>query len=736
VRTARALLVGALLVALAGPACNEAPPPATGSFSRPSGLAYVTRSSTRADIFVADSQAPGVRILQLQETTLPDNTISHDSSFVPGPVQWFPLAIEVAGFPARLVATEDGQRLYVLGTATTALTVVSIENTKFLSNATDVSTYRRLGSVSLESIAPGGTPIDFVRLPSRGGHDVLAVLFDRGPNAGLVAAIAIDPKQSFQRVMTETASVVASPRTIAFRAMAPSSVLVGSPSTARISMLGLNSTTATAAGTLFRPLPAVQPPLLAGGVVGHIVDAGPSGVVALRADAAYAVLFELEQVSGTTVLARSGRILESPYDPLDPPRNDDVPGRVTLFPALPSYSVSSTVNKIANVSRPNFDFNALDPSIGTTGDEANRSAEAVYVSSLAATATFLVGTPLRLAVTSTVDVMEIEKTVPGETIAIHECPVAFHEPLTCAERSALTKSSTLCVHGLERGVVTLGPDAPLPQIIRVSYQGTIARGTTATLISSTVAAGAVRLEDPAQGATLVSAVPGDAVALNVPCGASGSLAATGTVATATSGLALLMLSGPVLGCFAATASVADVSYEVFPSTRTVVAVRVDPLGFPITVLGRAPVVPDINPGEEKAVLTGTISLTLSSTPSFSCTAGPPPVAPSCDTDADCSGGATCAAPAVWNCAGTCTCPAGGTGCLGSVRVCSGVVLRVGHAHANVLDLTTGLSVTPSFPDQVVYSPLRKGWFQSFPGARSLIEWVVDVAVGFKGFVFH
>lgn len=113
-------------------ACSSQPPPPSGALSRPSGMLYVPRDRYNADLFIADSGAQGIRVLQMQRAK---DATSDAIEYVSAPVVFFPLIIPAEGFPTRLAHTAQDDpahdRIYALAPATSILYVLATAYSRF-----------------------------------------------------------------------------------------------------------------------------------------------------------------------------------------------------------------------------------------------------------------------------------------------------------------------------------------------------------------------------------------------------------------------------------------------------------------------------------------------------------------------------------------------------------------------------------------------------------------------------
>lgn len=214
------LAVGLAAVGLAAVACDDDAANPVGDLSRPSGLLYVERPDNRGDLFIADSEVEGVRLLQFQ---LVNDRLFQ--AFALAPAVFSPLIIPTPGFPTQMafasetdgsapasdppckpaeegavrVSAHAGGRLYVLSAVGVSVDPISRDERVGFIHIVDARDTSRdafpargsnpglesLGEIPLQQVlepveGPGLLllPVGVKVLRSTAFEDILAVVFD------------------------------------------------------------------------------------------------------------------------------------------------------------------------------------------------------------------------------------------------------------------------------------------------------------------------------------------------------------------------------------------------------------------------------------------------------------------------------------------------------------------------------------------------------------------------------
>ncbi len=710
----RQRVLGLFLSVLAGcfaAACGSDDPDARGRFERPSGLLHLTRSSARGDLFIADSEAQGVRVLQYLKT---DGGVR--AAFVLAPSIFFPLVIFAPGFPVRLAAfPEATDRIFALAPARREVHVLEVAEQPFGVGGSSVSNVP-LGSISLEGVVPeDAVPVNLAALFTRAdGKQVLGVLFDRLGGAepsGLLAVLVLTPTEtgaSFDRAELESVEILGGPREMVVR---DEVVLVSSAATSSVSMVPLSRQA--------RPILGSPEFLFAGGPTSSLIDVkaedpGPDrGALALRLDTFSAVSFSHE----------GGRFRRA--DPtVSYPFSTDrtlLSGEIQLKASVPVAGAHGRVNFLGSSTSTTTAPNLLLPS-----DYADDGlADVVMITHLDGTTTFLTGSPFRVVMTSSTSVGRVTR-LRGDLV-VEGCSEPSHE--TCQVGTAGPETPE-CADGIVRQVTLT------QETYRATYRGPLAQGRSGNIQLVATATPAFELLDPAVTSFVErQVVPGDRALVQgdqlCADGVRREFQEEGTVTAV-----LEDRLGVELGFVPCTGSAIRVAvYEVYPNGEEMVLTRVfnDLIG---EVVERVPV------QGSTATFSSQLGMRVVAGDGFACEVSANLGAP-CRTSTDCGSGRNCQAPVerqLDSCPRFCevACIQNASRCLKEevVRACSQLELVVRPALPFSLDLaqrTTDVNLLrPAAPDQVVFSDVRRSWIVSLPGARGLAEarWFDDI----RGFI--
>lgn len=711
----RRLLLAATLLSLG---CQDEPPQASSRLQRPSGLAYVTRSAARADIFIADSEARGVRVLQLAKLQTTDGRLIDDQLFLAGPAIFFPLVIPAFDFPTALSPTDDGHRLYVLSPVGPSMHVLDVREAPYGQSAAFVEGYEPLAEFDLDAlrgvlgmldlIGPDAIAVDLDVLPGSGSEDRVAITFDRVlSDSSLVVVFGVS-STDFSLSLVSTATVAPGPRGTSVRRAMPSGLVISSVASSSISFLPFAETATAGAFGQHRAL-------FAGGPTSNVVDAADAGVLALRLDRASAVLFE----ASAGRLERSSRSFRSPYTPELELGTTDARGRIDTFPRALSAGAHGVVSSLAS---------SVTFPTGTATD-------AVALVHVDGTMSFLVGRPLSLSLAGVTTVDRVTR-VRADGLDLEGCAEQDDQagdPFCPVDLPAACEATVLA------------NDLTRLSGLHVEFEGALAQRDGGQLLASTsTRARAMTLRDSQLSSFGTRAVePGHHVLLQYRGAPScGSEAIVEWVETAT--VVALSPTEPELtvqfgaasdfiGAVPCDGGLHLTRYQIYPAGRVVVSELLSDESTP-RIVG----VFDVSPadlGGQKVVLDrGPLLATVTAPSGFSCLEGPAASGPArCESNADCGGG-QCRTAEVAPGAGGEVARACGRFCShcsdadpdcfqGFVaRSCSGLDLSVDPARLTATNPRT-LVADPvtTIPQDIVFSPIRESWIYSLPGARSLAE---------------
>ncbi|MCA9551767.1 MAG: hypothetical protein KC933_17150 [Myxococcales bacterium] len=686
--------------------CQSNTPDATGVMERPVGLAVVPRTANREDLFIADSEAQGVR---LQQFSL-DSEGALRSAFALGPAVYFPLVIPARGLPTELAYVEGQDRLFVLSPSWKDATgevgglhvQAVVGATSIESHATEPSN-ELLGTVPLSALGIDGVPVDVEVLTPGSAVDEVAVLFDVLGGEGVLALLEVthDPVSA-----TLVDQVVVGPAPRQMAQTSPGVLMVALADEA--ASPGNLAVVSTASGALDVRQVDV------GGPISRVVPVKDGRALALRLDRASVMVVEAD---GTV----STRDYPSPYTPLE--ERGQVPGRIDM-PLMVVAGAQGAVTTFPGLTI-------------TTGE----TLPVVQLVLLDGTARFLVGDDL-------VPQREAEAYLSAMLRNSGEADPSYIRE--CAAESVLWCVGAEGTDPACPGLIQV--ERPSAAVYRAVYRGDLVRSRSAevTVLDDT---GKVALAVPEVTDMLERlVVPGDEALIQLflpACAdrpdASVELYAHATVEEAFRERLVLQLVDFAEG----TAVLDDVAchvdavlaatlVEVYPAGAEAVLQQVS--NETITgIQARVPVVD--GPSGQQAARIDTradglptdLGLTLASASGFSCLEGTE--GRRCASNTDCGSGRGCAStsditgiscPGV--CASTCT---SDTTCLPDeiVRQCSGVELAVTPTtlvRANLGDnelrgvAATVTEVVNSVPYDTVWLPIAGGWVTSFPGSRDLL----------------
>jgi len=721
VRLSARICLGSL--ALLATACPSTTTPSTGQLDRPSGLAIVTRPTgkadvLRADLFVADSEAGGVRVAQMtrkieaptSSTALPTNF--DKNYFVRAPALYFPLIVPTPRYPTSLAISADTRRLYVLSAIDSAVYVLSADETLLDVSESEDPGYQVLARLDLAAkVQTPGAPVDIEVLPPTGGAlDTLLVALDPiGSTSGTLVALSVS--STFDATLVATATIASGPRRISVRTATPAAVFTNSVVGPTFTMVPLSGD-----GAVF----GVGSELDAGGPTADIVDADTAGVLALRLDQPLGTVFDAE--GGT--LVRSTRMLPSPGI-LD-----------STEPGVVAFDSPVALGKVQRLS---FLPNEIDPAhldlLGLADLEADGRTPIVMVVHLDGSTSVLYGHPLRYAISIPSGVTRLQSLTADE-VRMSGCTVA---PVltSCESRGDQTGKIDAT---FECGADQVVDPSSEGGIYRATYRGSLVReegGVLEPVPTTTTATTApnARITPRAVDATGYGFVRvGDRVYFEgAPPGCStGPFTPSGEgIVTGVSASAVLVhLDSAVLAAAVRRCGAEPVPldrWEIYPAAEEVVLAFT--AGASLVPVERAPVT-RVGSGW-RAPLTQIVRTTLSSSAAPSCepqrrpleTAASALDGAACGSNADC-GGSTCDLSLVAGCFGHCVVSAcaEGSDCFAATRrVCPGVELQLTSAIGSGFRAGVSSVLVASLPEEIVVSPIRTSWMISFPGARSVVE---------------
>jgi hypothetical protein len=700
-------LFAALLVA-----CESERPEPRASFKRPAGLAYVDRGKTgftsRADLFVADSEAEGIRVVQLRRST-DDNDRNEilETDFLAAPSLFFPLVIPTRGFPTKVALAETNDRLYVIAPLSRILYAVDASQQDFhVSPENDGA--KTLLEVPLDmEIGEDAVPVGVAVYPGFDGDDVVLVAFDLlERNAGVLAVFRFTGGNAALSLVpgsTEMVDIGAAPRDLLVRG---DFALVTSALSNTVTIADLAKE-----GTVL----ANVRPIDAGGPTVNLIDANRFGIYATRLDRSSVVLFE--STGGT--LDRSTRRLTTAFTPIEDRTSSVALGRVDI---RDSQIVTGAYGELKIFDTDSSDLITNDLLEGwvvrtSTGIEP---APMLALAHLDGYLSFLIGDQARLATNVDAFVSVIAQLEGDLTVA--ECEA----PTSCSldQPDPQCEPSVLLLETIES------------QQFRVTYQGAMASASSPAVVRTSTLAD--RLDLRLNDSTLASferrrVRAGDSVLLAfeapVACGAVDGpyvdLFAVATVTAMGAGnaneLDLQIVDEDVVAVATCVDDWNVFRYEVYPNADEVVVALVGGGVDPIVVLERIPV---DRSGAVAAVRTSTlVAMTIESASGFSCSISEAAGAP-CFRAADCADGSACVPTGV--CQTRCMsaeCAPDSADCSTTlpVRTCSALEIKVNGTSNYTLGFGLGA------PEDMVFSEQRRAFMISFPGGREIAEVFTDEA---------
>lgn len=715
-------------------ACSPDRPEPSARMRRPSGLAQVERgregSTDRSDLFIADSEAQGVRVLQFSRFVDNNNQEIFDSEFLASPVVFFPLVIPAEGFPTRIAITEDHARAYVLSPVSRQLHALDARVLPFGASPGDEGARPILDPpFSLENAADGALlPVGLAVLPGDSTTDTVLVAFDALDRGyGLVKAYRFNVSGnsvSADAAEPESVQVRTAPRDLLVRdGLAVSS----SALTNFASLITLN----TAA-----PFLGAVTDLVTDGPTSAIIDGAGVGVLLARLDQPSVVLFE--SIGGT--LARSTRRIVTSFTTEADRTSSAALGRIDVLRSNVAAGAHGRLHKFDVNESDEIEYDILAPYI----EEEDKLADVIALAHLNGELSFYFGkeTQQALILPSGID-----------SVVAHEGRIYLPECSTSSLAFACSiedRTDPGCPDELIIGGSDVG------QIVRATYRGPMAYATTGAIGFVEEAADTTRLR---LNDTTVKTPFADRFvrledrvlfSLELPqsCG-SAEFVDTVLDAPITAIDSDLETYGPNVIVDVRSSSVAFAadcpnewrifSYEVYPGTDQVIVVREGPeSALQIDeVLDRVDVVRTASTSSAAATASAPIDRIIRATMTvlgdFSCT-DTVQDKPLCNTDADCDVAVACVGPTV--CFGGCDTPAcapAASGCATQhpVRKCSSIEVSVTGAADYTIDFSASLSFEIGAPEDAIFSPQRRSFLISFPGAREIAEGFVarDGTVG-------
>ena len=709
---ARALL--ALPLALAA-GCQDTPPDATGVMERPAGLLVVQRDPlVREDLFIADSEAQGVR---LQQFAVIDGALR--ALFALAPAVFFPLVIPARGYPSELAHAPGQDRLYAMspawrdasGTAVGALHVLEIVGSEAIqSRATDPSNVP-LGVVPLSALEVPGIPMDVEVVSATGDRDRVAVLFDDLGRAGQVAFIDVS-QGPVSATLVAQVEVGRSPRQLVKTGPGTLMVALADPAVLVDGHVAVVRTSSTSGEVEVRWVPV-------GGPVSRIIPLPDGRAVALRQDRPSVVVIEAD---GTV----STRQYPSPHTPVEERGTPAAAGRIDL----PTFAVSGAYGPA-----PAFP-GLIVPEGGTV--------PVVMLVMLDGHAAVLVGDDLEPRVSASAAVVQSRRRAgEADPAYVRECDAAEvvarfdaeAPPPTCPGIVQVDRPQTTAYRAVYRGAL-LSSRSALFSFLEQGPEGALGALEVPEVVDLEA-----RLIQPGDGVLLQLRLPAcaDGTGADAP-----NLYADGVVQRVRPDRVEVLLTdfdpagagADRLGCVDYAVDVALV--EVFPAGEEVVLQTVSG-ETPSTIQTRVPVVTGPT-GQQVARIESTpsglptdLAFTLASATGFTCEVRTDQRR--CTTNVDCGAGRGCVFASNdlgIACPGACDPSCGAdASCLPEerVRACSGVELVVGSTDIAAQDLgatdlrgaaPSDTEVVNAVPYDTVWLPIAAGWVTSFPGSRDLL----------------
>lgn len=718
-------------------ACAPDRPEPSANFRRPSGLAIVERaaegSADRSDLFVADSEAQGVRVLQFSRTVDADNQELFDSEFLASPVIFFPLVIPAEGFPTRIAISEDKNRAYVLSPISKQLHVLDARVLPFGASPGEDGARPILDPpFSLESADDGALlPVGLAIVPGGGSTaDTVLVAFDAlDRTQGVVKAFRFNVSGNSvtpDAGGTESVVVRTAPRDLLLR---DGVAITSSALTNFASLITLNSSA---------PYLGAVSDLVTGGPTSAIIDGKGVGVLLARLDRPSVVLFE--STGGT--LVRSTKRLVTSFTPEADRTSSAALGLLDVVRSNVAAGAHGRLGRFDINESDDIEVDLIPPYLEDDG-----LADVIALAHLNGELSFFFGKDLAQA-TVLESAIDVVSSLNQDNVYLKECATSS-VVLACGIES---RTDPQC----PAEIIAFGTD--VGQVVRATYRGAMAYSRTGALgfVESVAGTTRIRLNDTTKRTPFADRLvrPGDRVlfSLELPdrCGSPSAYVDTVLDAPITAIDQDFETYGPnLIVDVATTSSVAAAeacpnewtlfSYEVYPSTDQVIVVREDEdSGLLIDeVLERVDIVRTASTSSVGATASAPISRIINATMSifgdFSCTDGAQDK-PLCSNDADCPTAVACVGSSF--CPGGCdvaACPPGASGCATQypVRKCSSIEVSVTGTADYTIDFSANLSFEIGAPEDAVFSPQRRSFLISFPGARQIAEGFVarDGTVG-------
>lgn len=730
-----------LLLPLAG-ACSDEPPDPSANLRHPSGLVYLERvnttdtstssRTTRADLYIADAEAEGVRVRQFFRGFDEDGDPYVVDTFIPSEAIYIPLVISAPGFPEEIspaVYTGPGTTrasLYALAPAGVVseldpatgnsqerfglLHVLDVRENPFGVRASEPGN-TPIGLLPLDQILDEpAIPTDVEVLASLADRDLVLVAFDPisgGP--GQVALLSVQVgSNSVTLLGSDTATVAQLPRALIHAGNGQ--VLVSSAGTSTVTELTLDLTTGAFLGS--RALPA-------GGPTQGLIPIPGYGALALRVDRPSAMVF----TSTSGRFERSTALYYSPFTPLgERPglplelRTGELPiGRIDL---RGSPATTGAYGRVAALKTSVDSPSPFLPTDLSTDEDGVVRGGAVLLAHLDGRVSFLVGTPPRVfpsgssAVTGLIDLGAVTTGSAALAAQLAEC-----------SGSPVDRLKNTGGFGCREDVLAVEPGRT--RKLRVQFQGAlrVGRAGLLTVTSTTLSAWTLRDEEVPDFLALQIKI-GDLVDLEhhgTDCSTVGASAQDyldrAVITTVTADRIELRATGDFRALLQPCGEV-RARYEVFPAGDEGVLTEVE--GATIrAVLARA----EVQTVAERRQLPFAADLAVTLVGNLACDEAD--TGRMCSSDEDCAGG-QCALSVDGVGPGLCTgpCDPGSPTCVNTPRVrrCAGVEV-LSEPSVVALDLRNITSNSPNpkaaVPAAAVFARVRQSWFISYPGSRSL-----------------
>ncbi|MBK8010601.1 MAG: hypothetical protein IPK13_04585 [Deltaproteobacteria bacterium] len=720
---------------------------------RPSGLAYVQRSSDRADVFVADSEAQGIRIIQFRRA--PDGTVV--STFVPGPVVLFPLVLRADGFPTRLSVSRDvgltgGQsRLFGLAPAVAALYVLDVTELPYAGRTLGTDNNVTLGAVDLAALTQDDAfAVDVATLGFEGtaldeGADYVAVAFDgtgstasnltvfrieRGPN--VTTPVEGEYADRYDAVsIVEATPIAAGPRSMLVRIDPddPSRgvVLVSSVATDTITEISFALTTQTSTVIASTRLIDV------GGPTARFVDMGARGALALRTDRSSLVMLEPSDpgeaadadihAHGAGHLVRSTDDFGSPFATREERARGETRGRIDL-----SANDDAQAPLVAGAFGQAYEINESLSGPNLLSGTSTASKDVVLLMRSDGATSFLAGDPLRPVMTASTAIRRVHQLSSDVAVNVDACDSIAGVCGDDASVGACAASVLSASFDSTRKVrVSLGGVLHRSGTGLLSEAGTSSDGLLADFILSdqndvdfTASGANVRAGDwlLVQGTRTCAAG-------QYPFAETGIVAETPDEGAP--GSLVVRLGGAFSAAVPAACdgvSVVDVDaiYEIHARSDELVVRALGGEGGTPAVT-RFPT--EVSGGQRRGQVGGIVNLAMEIEETAACT---PQEGLECLSDADCGPARACEA-STEGCLGVCAPTCDGSADRASLCVptlaswrCPGIELEATASAIYSVDFSLNLQLSGGLvaPDDLLYLPLARAWLGSFPANRAVL----------------